>query len=129
MLLVGTFFDLSSLVTEVSCLSPGLNSRFSLPLLIPFVPPLLPYIRYICIKILIDNYCKQSILLTLLINVLLCYQIGASFSVKSEGLKRGLHSMESSDYQMSESGMINCKNTDINIPLISFWLSFFNTGR
>ncbi|KAL3514457.1 hypothetical protein ACH5RR_027174 [Cinchona calisaya] len=31
-------------------------------------------------------------------------KLSSSFSVKSEGLKRGLQSMESSDYQMSESG-------------------------
>ncbi|XP_027150622.1 kinesin-like protein KIN-4A isoform X2 [Coffea eugenioides] len=31
-------------------------------------------------------------------------KLASSFSLKSEGLKRGLQSMESSDYQMSESG-------------------------
>ncbi|CAI9115824.1 OLC1v1016825C1 [Oldenlandia corymbosa var. corymbosa] len=31
-------------------------------------------------------------------------KVANSFSIKSEGLKRGLQSMESSDYQMSESG-------------------------
>lgn len=31
-------------------------------------------------------------------------KLAGSFSLKSEGLKRGLQSMESSDYQMSESG-------------------------
>ncbi|CAK9135352.1 unnamed protein product [Ilex paraguariensis] len=31
-------------------------------------------------------------------------EVGHSYSVKSEGLKRGLQSMDSSDYQMSENG-------------------------
>lgn len=44
-------------------------------------------------------------------------KIGASFSVKNEGLKRGLHSMESSDYQMSESG----DSTDIDEEAAKEW--------